>query len=117
LARAKVILASNKTMQFSKFDEGPQLLEAMRAAFDRVCDVLQLNGDREDPLTELVVTKIVELAKAGELDPVRLRNDVLAELQAPRRDAGQDARYPKQANPPHRKPAIASAQGRVLNAC
>jgi hypothetical protein len=70
----KIAFASNKIMQFSKFNGDPQLLEAMRAAFDRVCDVLQLNGDREDPLTQLVVTKIVELAKAGELDPVRLRS-------------------------------------------
>jgi hypothetical protein len=44
-------------------------MEAMRAAFYRVCDILQLSCDQEDPLTEVVVTKIVELAKAGESDP------------------------------------------------
>jgi hypothetical protein len=103
LACAEVIRASNATMPFSKFNGDPQLLEAMRAAFDRVCDVLQLNGDREDPVTELVITKIVELAKAGELDPERLCIDVLAELQAPQQDAGQEARYQA------RKPASASA--------
>jgi hypothetical protein len=47
----------------------PSLMEAMRAAFYRVCDVLQLSCDRADPMTEIVVTKIVELAKAGERDP------------------------------------------------
>jgi hypothetical protein len=59
-------------------------IEAMRAAFDRVCDVLRLNGNTEDPLTELVVLRIVELAKAGELDPERLCIGVLAEFQTSR---------------------------------
>src|SRR5580658_9783403 len=57
------------TMPFSKYTVESSLMEAMRAAFYRVCDVLQLSCDREDPLTEVVVTKIVELAKAGERDP------------------------------------------------
>jgi hypothetical protein len=55
----------------------------MHAAFRRVCDILQLSCDREDPLTELVVLKIMELAKAGEHDPEILCIDVLAELGAP----------------------------------
>jgi hypothetical protein len=83
VARATVILESKSTVPFSKFNGDPQLLEAMRATFYRVCDVLQLNGDCEDPVTELVVTKIVELAKAGELDPERLCIDVLADLRTP----------------------------------
>jgi Mn-containing catalase len=41
-------------------------MEATRAAFYRVCDILQLSGDREDPPTEIVVAKLVEFAKAGE---------------------------------------------------
>jgi hypothetical protein len=59
------------SMPFSKYtaDIKADLMEAMRAAFYRVCDVLQFSHDREDPLTEVVVTKIVELAKAGERDP------------------------------------------------
>jgi hypothetical protein len=32
-------------------------------------------------MTEIVVSKTVELSKAGELDPERLRLDTLAELQ------------------------------------
>jgi hypothetical protein len=60
-------------------------MEATRAAFYRVCDILQLSGDREDPLTEIVVTKIVELAKAGERDPEILCIDVLAQLETPAR--------------------------------
>jgi hypothetical protein len=75
------------TMPFSKLDVDPQHIEAMRAAFNRVCDVLQLSCDREDPLTELVVLKIIELAKAGERDPEALCFDVLAELGTPLQDA------------------------------
>jgi hypothetical protein len=59
----------------------------MRAAFYRVCDVLQLSSDREDPLTEVVVTMIVELAKAGERDPEILCFTVLAELDMPLQEA------------------------------
>ena len=56
-------------MPFSRYAVDPDLMEVMREAFHRVCDILQLSCDREDPLTEFVVTKIVELAKAGERDP------------------------------------------------
>jgi hypothetical protein len=73
------------TMPFSKYnaDFNADLMEAMRAAFYRVCNILQLSGDREDPLTEIVVEKVVELAKAGERDPEVLCIDVLAQLETP----------------------------------
>jgi hypothetical protein len=70
-------------MPFSNSTCEPDLMEAMRAAFYRVCDVLQLSCDREDPLTGVVVTKIVELAKKGERDPEILCFTVLAELDMP----------------------------------
>jgi hypothetical protein len=75
-------------MPFSRYRTvDPSLMEAMRAAFYRVCDVLQLSCDREDPMTEIVVTKIVELAKAGENDPEILCFTVLAELGMPLQEA------------------------------
>jgi hypothetical protein len=49
----------------------PQLTDAMRQAFQKTCHVLQLKADANDPLTDLVVAKIIELAKAGEIDPER----------------------------------------------
>jgi hypothetical protein len=73
-------LVMESTMPFSNFTVESSLMEAMRAAFYRVCDVLQLSHDREDPLTEVVVTKIVELAKAGERDPEILCSRVPAQL-------------------------------------
>jgi hypothetical protein len=76
-------IATGAAMPFSKYTREPDLMEAMRAAFYRVCDVLQLSCNREDPLTEVVVTKIVELAKAGERDPEILCFTVLAEFDMP----------------------------------
>jgi hypothetical protein len=68
-------------MPFSKYGADPSLMEAMRDAFKRVCAALQLNCGAEDPITEVVVLKIVELAKAGETDPERLCAGVLAGLE------------------------------------
>jgi hypothetical protein len=47
------------------------LIEAMRLAFQKACEALEL-GDTADASTELVAEKIIELAKAGEIDPERL---------------------------------------------
>jgi hypothetical protein len=47
---------------------------------ERSTDVLQLGSGREDPITEIIVMKIVELTKAGEHDPVQVSERVLAEL-------------------------------------
>jgi hypothetical protein len=67
------------TMPFSKYDIDPEHIEAMRAAFYRVCGILQLDGDPDDAETEIVVMKIVELANL-ELDPEGLCIAVLAAL-------------------------------------
>jgi hypothetical protein len=74
--------AIGATVPFSKYDLDPEHIEAMRAAFHRVCDVLQLDCGREDPMTDIVVMKIVEIATAGELDPERLCIDTLAALES-----------------------------------
>ena len=45
-------------MPFSKhYIIEPEYIEAMRAAFYKVCDALLLNGDVDDPMTEVVVNK------------------------------------------------------------
>ena len=66
-------------MSFSKYMKHEHI-EAMRAAFHKVCDALLLNGDVDDPMTEVVVDKIVALAKAGERDADRLAEHVLNDL-------------------------------------
>jgi hypothetical protein len=58
----------------------PRQIEAMRVAFHKACEVLQLN-DTTDALTEIVGEKIIALARAGETDPERLCNQVLYQLR------------------------------------
>jgi hypothetical protein len=60
-----------------------ELIEAMRLAFQRACEALQLQGT-SDALTEIVAAKIIELAKAGEVDPERLCSEVLSGLSEER---------------------------------
>jgi hypothetical protein len=74
-------------MPFSKYTVDPEQIEAMRAAFHRVCDVLKLSGRTDDVMTELAVMKIVELAKGGELNPEQMCNIVLTELASRARPA------------------------------
>jgi hypothetical protein len=82
-------------MPFSKYTVDPEHIEAMRAAFRRVCDILQLDCGHEDPMTEIVVMKIVNLAKAGELDPEQICIDVLAELGTPPQRRGNEDGPPR----------------------
>jgi hypothetical protein len=60
----------------------PELMEAMRLAFHKTCKALQLS-DIDDAFTDIVATRIVELAKTGERDPDRLCTQVLDGLSAP----------------------------------
>ncbi len=51
-------------------------LRAMGVAFENVCRSLGLT-DANDRLTEIIATKIIETAKSGESDPVRLYEAVM----------------------------------------
>ena len=62
----------------------PELIEAMRLAFHKACETLQLS-DRDDALTELVAARIIELAKIGESDPGRLCSQTLSGLSEQRK--------------------------------
>jgi hypothetical protein len=61
----------------------PDHIEAMRLAFHRTCEALQLRGT-SDAFTEIVAARIIELAKAGEVDPERLCSTVLSGLSEER---------------------------------
>jgi hypothetical protein len=67
-------------MPFSKHQVSPEHVEAMRSAFHKVCAVLQLDCKPGEPLTDVIVEKIIEHARAGETDPERLCSQVLMEL-------------------------------------
>ena len=57
----------------------PKAIEAMTAAFEAVCDSLKLL-DRDDPITEIVARKVIEVGGTGERDPERIRELVLLAL-------------------------------------
>jgi hypothetical protein len=67
-------------MPFAKHHVEPEHLEAMRAAFNKVCDALSLKGDVEDSMTEVIVNKMVALGETGEHDADRLAQLVLTDL-------------------------------------
>ena len=57
----------------------PKAIEAMTAAFEAVCVSLKLL-DRDDPITEIVARKVIEVAGTGERAPERIRELVLLAL-------------------------------------
>jgi hypothetical protein len=67
-------------MPFEKYDIDPAHIETMRTAFRKVCGRLRMNCAVDDPATDLIVLKIVEIAKTGELDPDQLCDRVVREL-------------------------------------
>ena len=58
---------------------GPDEIQPLIAAFEDTLRVLGLTS-REDPLTLTVAKIIFDLAKQGERDPIRLRDEVLRAL-------------------------------------
>jgi hypothetical protein len=58
----------------------PKAIEAMTAAFEAVCKSLQL-AKRDDPISQIVARKIVDIARTGERDPQRMHDLVLLELK------------------------------------
>jgi len=67
-------------MPFAQHQIDPAHIEAMRFAFNKICDALLLRCDRDDRMTEIIATKIVALAKAGEHNADRLAKLVLNDL-------------------------------------
>jgi hypothetical protein len=72
-------MAIHRLLSSGVFD--PDAVEAMTAAYERVCTALDLM-DRPDPLKEIIARKIIERAKGGELDAVRLCEAVLEEVRS-----------------------------------
>jgi hypothetical protein len=52
---------------------GPEEIKILGDAFEDALRTLRL-VNRDDPATEIVAKKIIELAQRGERDPVRLRH-------------------------------------------
>lgn len=58
----------------------PKAIDAMNTAFMAVCKSLQLPA-RDDLTTQIIARKIIEIASAGEHDPQRMHDLVLAALK------------------------------------
>jgi hypothetical protein len=72
-------------MPFRNYAVNPGDIEAMCTTFHLVCQALDLNCDEFNPMTNLVVGKIVELAQSGDINPVHLSDQVLLSLSASER--------------------------------
>lgn len=59
---------------------GPDEIARMTTAYEDALLVLGL-VDRDDPITEIVAEKIIEIAQTGERDPVRMRTLALANIK------------------------------------
>jgi hypothetical protein len=67
--------------RFHKLAIEPERIRAMRAAFNKACAELGLSPT-SDRLTEILVTKIIDLCLAGECDSDRLSEIVVAYFRA-----------------------------------
>ena len=86
----------NRLLDDAAFD--PAAITALRDAYESACAALQL-ADRAAPLTEVVAKKIIEHARRGERDPLRLREIVLKELQSMDGRNGGPTPVPGNGNP------------------
>jgi hypothetical protein len=67
----------NKTTSEPAFP--PEVIDAMSSAFDEVCERLAIPEAADAP-REIVALRIVELARKGERDPERLRDEALKSI-------------------------------------
>jgi hypothetical protein len=58
----------------------PDEVEAIANAFEATCAALGLST-RDEPIGQLVASKVIECARTGERDPKRLCKLVLSELE------------------------------------
>jgi hypothetical protein len=71
---------------FEKEAFEPEAISTMSSAYAEVCAALGVNA-RDQRATNVVAETVIEYAQRGARDPVRLRNCVLAALQAQGRAA------------------------------
>jgi hypothetical protein len=81
VGRGGLQLAIYRLLQNSPF--GPDEIARMTSAYEDALLVLGL-VDRDDPLTEIVARKIIEIAQTGERDPVRIRTLALVDIGTPK---------------------------------
>lgn len=73
-------MAINRLLKEAAF--GPEDVRRMTAAYEAALRLLQLK-DHNDPVTELVAAKIIQIFRLGEIDPPRICARALKELGVP----------------------------------
>jgi hypothetical protein len=58
---------------------GPDEIEVLTTAYEEALRTLRLQN-RADPATEMIAKRIIEFARRGERDPVRLREQAIRSL-------------------------------------
>ena len=73
-------MAIYRLLQHSAF--GPEDIGLMATAYEDCLRILNLT-DRSDPLTEVIATKIIEIAQTGVRDSARMRQMALQDIDLP----------------------------------
>ena len=73
-------MAIYRLLREAAFDQAD--IDQMAAAYEAALEVLRL-ADRDDPITELIAKKIIEIVRSGEHDPPRICARALKELGVP----------------------------------
>jgi hypothetical protein len=71
---------TNKDHQQSAFD--PEDIERLSRAYEDALRTLEL-PDRSDPITQIIALRIIEAAKTGVRDPVKLCDLAVKDLRVP----------------------------------
>jgi hypothetical protein len=74
-----------EAMPFRNYAVNPGDIEAMCTTLHMVCQALDLDCDEFNPMTNLIVDRIVELARSGDINPLHLSDQVLLSLSASER--------------------------------
>lgn len=61
----------------------PEEIARMTAAYHAALQLLEMDNDPADPVTELIAKKIIDVTKHGENDPPRICARALRELGIP----------------------------------
>lgn len=72
-------MAIHRLLENGVFD--PEEIATLVAAYDRLCASLHLESSRYAAANELVALKVIEIAQAGDLDPVSIHDRAIVELR------------------------------------
>jgi hypothetical protein len=76
----KTIMVIHRALQDSTFE--PEDIEQLSTAYEDALRALEL-PDRDDPITQIIAQRIIEAAKTGVRDPVKLCNLAVKDLRVP----------------------------------